>query len=173
MDGTRLTPLQPQTLPRELCHLVIDAVGSDIDLGRGHIYQATFIAPTLKSCALVCRAWRPRAQFWFFRGIRITSISSLPKLVATCEHAHDILSRVRTLEVECRCVSVAQWGGRLLYPAHNPLSSLGTDLGRRLTSVTCLQILMNERFNSPPHVHLGPFKLTLNPRSSICSVELQ
>lgn len=84
------------SLPIEIWELIIDHLGwqteeAGVPSGRTDLHH----------CALVCRAWRRRAQVWVFKSPTLSAVLSLPEAVPDCRRADDILSLVREVRVSC------------------------------------------------------------------------
>ncbi|KAI0744078.1 hypothetical protein C8Q80DRAFT_1122370 [Daedaleopsis nitida] len=62
-------------IPQEVCELILDAMYDD----EGY-EQYTLSCQALRSCALACRAWRSRSQFWLFHAVKVTDLRTLRKL---------------------------------------------------------------------------------------------
>nr|VWO95808.1 Dual O-methyltransferase/FAD-dependent monooxygenase CTB3 (Cercosporin toxin biosynthesis cluster protein 3) [Includes: O-methyltransferase (EC, FAD-dependent monooxygenase (EC ] [Ganoderma boninense] len=77
--------LPPPFVPVEVCEHIIDMLYSDIDVSEGLQYTAT-----LHSCALVCRAWRIRAQRTLFYSVHLINVASLNKFAAVLQTARHL-----------------------------------------------------------------------------------
>ena len=109
-------------LPWEVWDLVIDALGSQIN-----IYVNTAHA-TMNHCTLVCKAWHPRAQFWLLQRINLDLPSSLQGFLD--KYGNPFLHHLHTIRVNCGLMYDDDIDK--LYPEHNPLSTFATPLARRL-----------------------------------------
>ncbi|KAF7351450.1 hypothetical protein MSAN_01577100 [Mycena sanguinolenta] len=71
------------SLPQELINAIIDAVVSDLDLAQDPwiVDNTPEVLDTLKSCALVARAFVCPCQIYIFHGITISDDAHLPPLV--------------------------------------------------------------------------------------------
>ena len=78
-------------LPTEVCEGVIDAVYDS----RIRYLRSNY--DTLRSCALVCRAWRPRAQVMLFRRIALKDVASLHEFSALLDITPHFAGYVRDL----------------------------------------------------------------------------
>ncbi|TFK79049.1 hypothetical protein K466DRAFT_606440, partial [Polyporus arcularius HHB13444] len=78
-------------LPIEVCERVIEAVYD----GR-YEFVSTSLA-TLSSCALVCRAWRPRAQRVLFEFVLLRDKDTLYRIAQLLDASPELGSYVRTL----------------------------------------------------------------------------
>ena len=83
-----LTPPTPP-LPLELCHLIIDILGALREKRIGRVNPQVDIA--LKSCTLVCRGWRYRAQRWLLCQVRLDDVDSLCRLARVFQATPDPL----------------------------------------------------------------------------------
>ena len=68
MDSEASSNVTTPKLPPELCDLVIDALGEDIDKKTFSMPEST--ARALKNCTLVCHSWRRRAH-GYLKHLRI------------------------------------------------------------------------------------------------------
>ena len=84
-------------IPTEVCERIIDVVAIYYDG-----YPLSPIGVTLQHCALVCRAWRPRAQNWLFEYIRVTDVESLQRLSKVFHDAPEFTTRVSRMALLCR-----------------------------------------------------------------------
>ena len=108
-------------------------------LGIDYIYWK-FETRALKQCALVCRAWTPRAQLWLFRFVSLGSVESLRKLeVQLC------LRKEYLPEINAIHISIAESRG---YPIRN-LASAATALARRCSNLQVLEV-DGSAYNSAP-----------------------
>ena len=117
----------PPRQPQELCDIIIDERAC---LGNGHLYW-NFDTWALKQCALVCRAWTPRAQLWLFRYVALGSVDSLRKLEAQL-----CLREEYVPEIEAIRIFIADRRG---YPICN-LAHAVTTLARRCSKLHALQV---------------------------------
>ena len=123
-------PIPTPRFPKEICDLMIDSLGCLVISWGDNAHVA------LRECALVCWEWRPRAQFWFFRWIKVDCPSTLGDFLRTHDHGEAILARTHTIRVEC-----GRWNNdQLLYPPYNPLTTFATPLSRRLSSLRTLNL---------------------------------
>ncbi|KAI0737223.1 hypothetical protein C8Q80DRAFT_1115515, partial [Daedaleopsis nitida] len=60
-------------LPPEICERIFDAV-NDHD---GSLPQALMARHTTRSCAIVCKAWRPHAQPWLVRTVILSTVEEM------------------------------------------------------------------------------------------------
>ncbi|RDX43751.1 hypothetical protein OH76DRAFT_1183234 [Lentinus brumalis] len=81
---------KPQ-LPIEVCERVIEAVYNDY-----YHFVSTSLA-TLSSCALVCRAWRPRAQKVLFEYVLLRDKDALYRFAELLDASPELGSYVHTL----------------------------------------------------------------------------
>ncbi|TFK81480.1 hypothetical protein K466DRAFT_502058 [Polyporus arcularius HHB13444] len=79
-------------LPIEVCERVIEAVYNDY-----YDFVSTSLA-TLSSCALVCRAWRPRAQRILFEYVLLRDKDALYRFAELLDASPELGTYVRTLE---------------------------------------------------------------------------
>ena len=83
--------------PQEICDAIIDELAS-LRLFRPGCWNPIDVnCEELKRCALVCRGWRPRAQFWIFRYVSFVnrSLDGLRLFQAQLDLRPDCLSGVR------------------------------------------------------------------------------
>ncbi|RDX43204.1 hypothetical protein OH76DRAFT_1488011 [Lentinus brumalis] len=80
-------------LPIEVCERVIEAVYND-----EYDFVLTSLA-TLSRCALVCRAWRPRAQRILFEHVLLRDKHTLYRFAALLDASPELETYVRTLEL--------------------------------------------------------------------------
>ena len=71
-------PNQPR-FPPELCLCVIDSLGSETD----DDWPEKEVRLALYQCALVCKAWRARAQCWLFRTVTLGGALQCRKFLAS------------------------------------------------------------------------------------------
>ena len=83
-------PVQPR-LPIEVCEYIIEDL-----FETGYSLVQTSLA-TLASCALVCRAWRPRAQQVLFAYVLLRDKQSLDRFAALLDASPQLGSYVQTL----------------------------------------------------------------------------
>ncbi len=81
---------KPQ-LPIEVCERVIEAVYNDY-----YHFVSTSLA-TLSSCALVCRAWRPRAQKVLFEYVLLRDKDALYRFAELLDASPELGTYVHTL----------------------------------------------------------------------------
>ena len=149
-------PMSPR-LPQELCDAIIDELnGIETYHPWGDIDWHTESRP-LKRCALVCRGWRPRAQFWLFRNIALGSFRALRKLESQLDLREDLLLIIREIRIGCTNVEG--------YPVGN-LPSAVAPLARRCPNLTVLSLRRTGNYElnedtSPSHPHI-PFHLRLH-----------
>ncbi len=110
-------------LPIEVCERVIEAVYND-----NYDFVSTSLA-TLSSCALVCRAWRPRAQRVLFDHVLLQDKDALYRFAELLHTSPELGTYVRTLELR----------GYLHVP-HSPAVLFLTALRGKLTSLAGLYI---------------------------------
>ena len=115
-------------LPQELCDIIMDELGR---LGSDNFHW-NLETRALKQCALVCRAWTPRAQLWLFRFVSLGSVESLRKLeVQLC------LREEYVPEIQAICILIAEWNRG--YPIRN-LASAVTTLARKCSNLRVLEV---------------------------------
>ena len=88
--------------PPEVFEYIIDALYSDEDFYN--LYYLSLRARTLRHCTFVCRAWRPRAQFWLLRSVILRPPhfrQSMCKLVKAPKLFPRFANYVRDLTLEC------------------------------------------------------------------------
>ncbi|KAI8970885.1 hypothetical protein BD414DRAFT_388950, partial [Trametes punicea] len=88
--------MESSRLHIELCEAVLDTIPSAISwpvrlhypycVTTYHVEDHILSQKTLCACALVCRAWRPRAQFLLWKYPILSSPESLARFVATIHH---------------------------------------------------------------------------------------
>ncbi len=110
-------------LPIEVCERVIEAVYDDL-----YLFVSTSLA-TLSRCALVCRAWRPRAQRILFEYVLLRDKDVLYRFAALLDASPELGTYVRTLELR----------GHLHVP-YSPAVLFLTALRGRLTNLAELYI---------------------------------
>ncbi len=111
-------------LPIEVCERVIEAVYDD-----DYRFVSTSLA-TLSRCALVCRAWRPRAQRILFEYVSLRDKDTLYRFAALLDASPELGSYVRTLALR----------GYLHVP-YSPAVLFLTELRGKLTNLAELFIL--------------------------------
>lgn len=109
----------PPRLPIELCELIIDTLGHDY---TGWAHDADGRA--LQSCALVSRAWRPRAQLHLFAHIAVNSFPALERLACALRADPALRAFVHSLHLDCSA-------RRSMYPARNIATLFPSMLARR------------------------------------------
>ena len=87
----------------------------------------------MRNCTLVCREWRPRAQFWLFKRFKIRHNLSIQRFLNIKEHADAILARVRVVVVECGNLDST-------FQRNNLLTRFATPLTKRVLSLSHLEI---------------------------------
>lgn len=95
------------TIPTEVCERIIDDIAAPSGvLESRRIYSMDKALDTLKACALTCRAWKPRAQYYLFRIMRIDcsvdSLEGVNDIVFFLNTNTTIRSRVQTLTAKGR-----------------------------------------------------------------------
>ncbi|KAI1783490.1 hypothetical protein LXA43DRAFT_332458 [Ganoderma leucocontextum] len=82
MEMSFAIPSQPAALytPVEVCEHIIDMLYSGID-----VYEDLEHAAALRSCSLVCRSWRIRAQRMLFYSVHLGDVASLYKFAAVLQ----------------------------------------------------------------------------------------
>ena len=110
----------------------------------------------LMQLALVCRAWRPRAQLYLFRPVWLRSLESLWKLEAQLSLHSDLLPEIHGIHII--------FDDKKGYPVRNLLSAV-TTLARQCGNLRALSLFhrgfWSIRPGTPPHVYCIPF----DPRS--------
>ena len=110
----------------------------------------------LMQLALVCRAWRPRAQLYLFRPVWLRSLESLWKLEAQLSLHSDFLPEIHGIHII--------FDDKKGYPVRNLLSAV-TTLARQCGNLRALSLFhrgfWSIRPGTPPHVYCIPF----DPRS--------
>ena len=111
----------------------------------------------LKRCALVCRGWRPRAQFWLFRYVSLGSLRSLRKLESQLGVRADLFQGVHEIHIGCQ--------DREGYPVGNLPSAVAT-LARKCPNLKVLSLQKTgngelDEDDSPHHSYL-PFHSRLH-----------
>ena len=86
----------------------------------------------LKQCALVCRAWTPRAQLWLFRYVALGGVESLRQLEAQL-----FLSEEYVPEIQVIRIFIAEH--KRGYPIRN-LASAVTTLARKCSNLQVLVV---------------------------------
>ena len=145
-----LLPLAPQLpiqmipgMPLELYEEIIDAVGAWPVTEDDHNPDREF---TLRSCTLVCRAWRSRAQHQLFRHIELTDEASMKRLVTLFDDAPQLETDVKSLRIR----------SSNLYHPRDVFVLAPVELWGRLPSLTSLFVS-----------HLGIDTHDVDPDSSI------
>ena len=111
-------------LPVEVCERIIEHVYSS----RQDLIPA--MRATLCNCALVCRAWRPRAQIILFKRVEVRDKDSLYRLAELLHSTSgDLGSYIRTLDIR----------GHLNVP-QSPAVLFPSVVGRRLANLSRLTI---------------------------------
>ena len=90
----------PPPLPVEVCEFIIDELGMQYDPCGPYFWTPTSRA--LQRCALVCRAWRARAQFWLFHmmGLRTQNGAEfLRKLVVLLDDVPYLAKHVQRISL--------------------------------------------------------------------------
>lgn len=161
------TPPFPQ-LPWEVCEFIIDALGqAATGLRRNEETRA------LTKCALVCRAWRPRAQLWIFRQIILSNPASLSRLKTLLEASPGLATHIRALRVYC--------GDADRYTACNLATAFPAALGRRVTSLREIHLdgfdgVLGRRLRGEKlleHLPLHPcFQILYRPYSTVTILRL-
>ena len=86
----------------------------------------------LKQCALVCRAWTPRAQLWLFRFVLLRGVESLRKLEAQLRLREGYVPEIQAIRI-----FIAEWNRG--YPIRN-LAHAVTTLARRCSKLQVLEV---------------------------------
>ena len=141
-------------LPTEVCETVIDMLYSHRSLPEELEYLRT-----LRSCALVCRDWRVRAQRMIFYLVHLSTVSSLKRFSAVLHVGQHLGTFVHQVMVV----------GRHLHTTTSLLSLFYTVLAGRLPNLQGLHIRhikesdtwYSEESNSPegkplPYIPLHP-----------------
>ncbi|TFK79362.1 hypothetical protein K466DRAFT_505691 [Polyporus arcularius HHB13444] len=118
---------QPR-LPIEVCERVIEAVYTD------WYYSVSMSLATLSSCALVCRAWRPRAQRVLFDYVLLRDKDALYDFAELLDASPELGTYVHTLELR----------GYLHVP-YSPVVLFLTALRGKLTNLAVLYIYGGEK----------------------------
>ena len=108
-------------LPTDLYLSIIDVLGE----ANFHALSLSTIS-TLTHCALVCRSWRARSQFWLFRCIYVDNVEQLRKLAAVLDAVPSFALNV--IRIRLPLITTPRYQTQCL------LSSLPTVLGKRLPS---------------------------------------
>ncbi|RDX43232.1 hypothetical protein OH76DRAFT_1233763 [Lentinus brumalis] len=125
MTDVLQSPVKAQPrLPIEVCERIIEAVYDE------KYYAVSTSLATLSSCALVCRAWRPRAQRVLFEFVPLRDKDALYRFAELLHASPELGTYVRTLEFR----------GYLHVP-YSPVVLFLTALRGRLTNLTGLFIL--------------------------------
>lgn len=82
--------------PTEVYESVIDAVHTDRTGSYGTFSTS---CRTLRSCALVSRAWRPRSQRWLFQTVELSDATNLYKFAAGLDESPSLAGYVRVLHL--------------------------------------------------------------------------
>ena len=138
-------------LPPELCDIIID------EAAKVSFHSGRFLRETvLRRLALVCRAWRPRAQLYLFRPVWLRSLESLWKLEAQLSLHSDFLPEIHAIHIVFEDAKG--------YPVRNLLSAV-TTLAQQCGNLRALSLFHIESWSirpgTPPHVYCIPF----DPRS--------
>ncbi|KAI0800463.1 hypothetical protein C8Q74DRAFT_415195 [Fomes fomentarius] len=91
-----LTMSNHSCFPTEVYESVIDAVYTDRTGSYGTFSTS---CRTLRSCALVSRAWRPRSQRWLFHTVELSDATTLYKFAAGLEASPPLAGYVRVLHL--------------------------------------------------------------------------
>ena len=75
-----LTAFPLRRFPHEICDVIIDQLKPKETVSPYGTVQWVINSRALKSCALVSREWRPRAQLWLVHYIWLASLECLRKL---------------------------------------------------------------------------------------------
>ena len=160
----------PVSLPTEVYEHIIYAVGDEPIEEVSRTRQAT-----LKSCALVCRAWHPRSRQQLFRAIAITTHASLRKLRSVLDATPWLGSCVESLYIYPRRDSSRQitqgksptyeYGG--FEPHDLFLLSIGA-LHKLLPSLQTIVVMYRDCRQREPYenVHRYLDHIPVHPRSS-------
>ena len=124
------TTLSPK-LPGELCDAVIDELGHWETLNIHGVTEWYTGSQALKQCALVCREWRPRAQFWLFCYASLNNRESLWGFESTLELRAEYLAGIHGIRVYCQNSEG--------YPVHS-LPTAVTALARRCPKLRALYV---------------------------------
>ena len=96
-DDVRYSQSISMHIPIEVFENVIEMLYSG-----NNIQDQLVHVGALRSCSLVCRAWRPRAQMMLFSAVILDNVSSLYKLASTLDDAPHLSSYVRDLHLTGR-----------------------------------------------------------------------
>ena len=97
-DSREDAPRRSLYVPTELCELVIDLIAEEPAIILSELKQNR---STLTQCALVCRTWRPRAQYWLFRRVQIYDVPSLHRFAEILDASPTIGHNVREAALYC------------------------------------------------------------------------
>ncbi|KAH9925862.1 uncharacterized protein BXZ73DRAFT_78849 [Epithele typhae] len=125
-------------LPIKVGLHLIDALGEQLHAAAIADYAAhkSPAHAALRRCALVCRAWRPRAQAWLFHTLELNDRPALAHLAATLRRAPSLRAHVHTLLVHCTVAT----GTRKQYPPANLVALVPPVLARSLSGLRVLEL---------------------------------
>ena len=151
--------LSSPRIPPELCDYIIDELGRWETVNMYGRVVWDIESHPLKCCALVCKGWRPRAQLWLFRRIKLTSMRSFRGLQEQLNHRPEFLSVVRVVSLACG-------GDRGKYPVHNLVTAVASLMRRCPRAHSLLIVNYGFQFDSQrerrcSHWYL-PFHLRLH-----------
>ena len=172
--ASRRHKLHCRQLPQEICDLIIDVLGY-ASINTPLTWDPERLA--LQRCALVCRAWRARTQFWLFRTLELYDVPSLRSLSLLLDTRHvrgEILSsHVREVHLYCGgCQGYEPSNVATEFPV---LASRSTATGGlALPGLRYIRVdgstVRGPRYAKmlPPHLALHPRVSTLVARASCC-----
>ena len=129
LSGHGATHTSPR-FPQEIFDAIIDAFAHR-SRAREHprsIFHG-IESGALKKCALVCRGWRPRAQFWLFNHVVLEDQESLRKLESQLNLRSEYISGIQDITIHC--------GNGIKHPVQNVLAAV-CSLTRRCPNLRAL-----------------------------------
>ena len=129
-------------------------------------YPLSPIGVTLQHCALVCRAWRPRAQFWLFEYVAVHDVDTLQRLAKVFHDSPHLAAQVSHMWLLCRYQSGTLRNGLCRLPTVLPYAfpSLRTLLlrGSHLVREPTLLPKLPPFIPIPPRFHILLAPQTVN-----------
>ena len=154
MDDSRALDNSASRLPVEVCENVIDMLYSLV------LQDQLEHTRTLRSCALVCKAWRVRSQRNLFYSVVLHGTEAMRRLAAVLDNGPHLCDYVREVVLT----------GRTFHTTANPLSLFPTILYGKLPKLQEVSISdeMCGQHHLPTTSDQGTFKalehLPLHPR---------
>ena len=117
--------------PHEICDVIIDQFKPKETVSPYGTVQWVINSRALKSCALVSREWRPRAQLWLVHYIWLASLECLRKLESFLDLKTQYIPEIRAIQI--------RYGNYTRYPVRN-LATAAVSLVRRCPNLSALCI---------------------------------